>query len=791
MRRKMNGETRKTRKIQGKWITAPQSGYRVKRFFKPFLVEGDVGRADLHICGLGYFKAMVNGHQLDDCFYQPLVTDYNTRENPENSLLEKSRSHRVTYYTYDIRRFLKPGENILEVDVANGYYEDTDRLTCEMDYSFGTAKLIYDLQIQDAQGEKVIGSDTDTLVREQNYRSTLYVGDRVDFSEEPGAYQLSVLAKEPDGELVEPACEPDRVIRTYEPVEVREIEAGTLYDFGVNHSGGLKLILQGQRGDRITLRYAEVLGEDGMPNYETSAWHDAHPKTGATMDIYQENHYVLAEGRNEIQPLFSWFAYRYVLLEKPAHTTVEKIESLFISMDLEKDGHFTCSEDVLVRTNEMFEQTLRCNMHSGLLTDCPHREKRPYTGDGQLVMKAAYYNGDVLRFYDKWFRDLLDSQTEAGRIPNTAPDFGGGGGYAWGNALCSVTKNLYCLTGEEAILKEGYPAICRWLEFYERHTDADGVIRSNDHDWMLGDWLAPDTVTSNLYYINTVCYYMALDVAQWIAKICYKDEAPTWEQKKQALAEAVNRVFFDEKKLQYGNGVQGEDVLALATGIVPEAYEKALQEKVRHHYSIETEYHLDAGIVIMPIMLNYLTEHGMGEIAYKMMTTKTYPSFYQLMEGDTTFAEHWSKHWPDYYYGNENSRFVKGGGDLSHCHPMYGSVCSWMYERVAGLDLFSMYRKEMGIHPYFTDCLTEAKADKMTAYGKAEVAWRREGERLLLHVQIPKELTGKVVFPSSYKMMKNKINGETYQADEEGRFDFTLSSGTWELIAEKGGAYDH
>ena len=93
----------------------------------------------------------------------------------------------------------------------------------------------------------------------------------------------------------------------------------------------------------------------------------------------------------------------------------------------------------------------------------------------------------------------------------------------------------------------------------------------------------------------------------------------------------------------------------------------------------------------------------MRDIAYRLMTAKTYPSYYTLMEDDTTFAEHWSKKWPDYYYGNENSRFIKGGGDLSHCHPMYGSVCSWLYERVAGLDLTELYRKYVGIHPYFTD----------------------------------------------------------------------------------------
>lgn len=776
---------------KARWIKAPGQSYNVKRFKKTFSIDKKVNEATLYICGLGYFKAYCNGSELDDTYYQPLVTDYNHREQPENTLLEKSTSHHYTYYTYDVTPYLQIGDNVLEADVANGYYEDTDRLTCEMDYSFGTAKLIYVLQIMTDEGVIDIVSDTDTLVREQNYRSTLYVGDRVDFTKQEGAYVNSETAPAPDGEAVIPACQPDRVIRTLAPKKMTQMPDGILYDFGENHSGGLKISLDAKEGDTLIIRYAEILDKDGSPNYETSAWHDEHPKTGETMDIYQENHYILREGKNEITPLFSWFCYRYALLEMPKSVQIEKIESLFISMDMEKDGHFTCSEDTLVRTNEMFEQTLRCNMHSGLLTDCPHREKRPYTGDGQLVMKSAYYNTDIIDFYYKWFRDLLDSQTEAGRIPNTAPDFAGGGGYAWGNALCSVTKNLYRFTGDEDVLRRGYPAIRRWIEFYDRHTDADGIIRSNDHDWMLGDWLAPDTVTSNVYYINTVCYYVAMDIAQWIAKICYPNDVHEWEQKKQILADGINRVFFDKEKLQYGNGVQGEDVFALATGIVPEEYEDALIHKVRHHYSVETDYHLDTGIVITPILLDYLTEHGMRDIAYRIMTAKTYPSYYNLMEDDTTFSEHWSKRWPDFYYGGENSRLVKGGGDLSHCHPMYGSVCAWMYEKVAGLDLNGLYRKYVEIHPYFTDCLTDAAADKMTAYGKAAVAWSQKDDTFRLQVQIPEELTGEIYFPSSYTSIKNIITGESYQADADGYFDFTVPSGTWEFVAQRGGTYDN
>ena len=83
----------------------------------------------------------------------------------------------------------------------------------------------------------------------------------------------------------------------------------------------------------------------------------------------------------------------------------------------------------------------------------------------------------------------------------------------------------------------------------------------------------------------------------------------------------------------------------------------------------------------------------MQDVAYTLMTKTDYPSFAYLWDGEKTIAEHWSKKWIAYKF-NEDSEFsVEGGGDLSHCHPMFGSVVSWLFERVAGLDLRGVYKK--------------------------------------------------------------------------------------------------
>ena len=761
------------------WICAHNSNQNVQNFKKVFSVSGEVENARLYICGLGYFNACLNGNPVDDTYYKPLVTDYATRNHPDNCYLHESSSHRVTYYTYDVTGFLKDGDNELSVDVANGYYSNTDRLPFELNYSFDRAKLIFELHITEEGRKRVIKSGTDTSVKEQNYASTLYMGDFIDFTKMDGDYSPAILAEAPDGKPVAPQCEDDRVREILSPISENKISEGVMYDFGINHTGGLQLCVEAEEGDELIVRYAEVLGEDGLPNYETSAWHDKNPHTGQTIDIYQENRYILKKGINEITPLFNWYCYRYAVLVKPDTTKIHDIKSLFICTDVEQNGHFECSEKILNKTNEMFLQTLLCNMHSGLVTDCPHREKRPYTGDAQITMKASWYNMDTTSFYYKWFEDLLDAQTPEGLIPNSAPDIGGGGGYAWGNAICFATKYLYQFTGDKVLARKGYRAIEKWLSYYQTKRDEDYIIRSNHHEWMLGDWLAPGIVVSNIYYINTVCYLMAVNVAIFLAEQFAVADLRKWKQLKEAIVVGINKVFFDKSNLSYGNGVQGEDVLALATGIVPKEYENALKEKIEHHYREETDYHLDTGIVLTPILIEYLTENGYTDIAYRIMTAKTYPSYYNLMENDTTFAEHWSKKWPDYYVGDSNSRLIKGGGDVSHCHPMYGSICSWLYERVAGIDLTRIWKKEVGIHPYFTDCIAWAKADKMVSYGKVSIDWKNGNEGLELQVNIPKGLTGIFSFPSKYKELKCLTTGETFHVEDDGFFRFELTGGEW------------
>ena len=55
-------------------------------------------------------------------------------------------------------------------------------------------------------------------------------------------------------------------------------------------------------------------------------------------------------------------------------------------------------------------------------TDCPQRDERlGWTGDIQVFLQTAAFNMDVAGFMTKWMQDLADAQSERGEVPAVVP----------------------------------------------------------------------------------------------------------------------------------------------------------------------------------------------------------------------------------------------------------------------------------------------------------------------------------------------------------------------------------
>ncbi len=391
----------------------------------------EVKPAVLHITGLGYFEATLNGKPVSSDKFVPVVTDYEPRRLHEFGYpLFDETTHRVYYYTYDVTGLLQTGENLLEVQLGNGFYRQNERI-CEGRTDFSEhLKTIFSLQVGE---ETFLSNGSETWCASEIVYNNLFIGERVDPSAVNGREWPVARFKAPETELCPAIGTPDRVIRTIVPTLLREVNGQKIYDAGENISGIVQIITAAPAGQRITLQFAENLYEDGSLDFRSTGDHCI----GTSGNMQRMKDVFVCDGtRRSFAPKFTWHAFRYFSVEGE----IESAEVQVIHSDVKVTAKFESTAEGM---NFLFDAYIRSqldNMHGSIPSDCPHRERLGYTGDGQLCAPAAMQMLDSRKFYRKWIQDILDCQDKtSGHVQHTAPLMGGGGGPGgWGCAVVLV-----------------------------------------------------------------------------------------------------------------------------------------------------------------------------------------------------------------------------------------------------------------------------------------------------------------------------------------------------------------
>ncbi len=739
------------------WIENPTFNKSVAEFVKNFTVDKKPNKARLYIVGLGYYSSKINGKKTDEYFFKPLLTDFDYRLNIDNPDYDEDNFYNdkksVCYDAFDITDLIITGENQLSVLLGTGWYCNDDKLITDPCDRFGTPKLFFEIHLYFGNSVKIYKSDDSVLVRNTDRSSQLFAGDKGDFTAKKNEFIPARLCAPPAGKLVCPKCEHDKVIEELAPLSVSKTDGVIEYDFGKNHSGSISLKVKGERGKKITIQYYEVKDENGL-NPHTSEWiaYDVTGEKPVPIDVlYQKDEYILSGGVDEIEPLFHFNCYRYVTVRCEGAFEIISIKSLFICTDVQRDGYFSCSNDFINDFYNAFVLTQRDNMHSGIPSDCPHREKLPYTGDGSLATEPTMYTFNAEQFYRKWLKDVLDAQGNNGWVPYTAPNIGGAGGYWWSNVITDLPLKIYAFTGDKTVIEKALNPALKYLEFCNAMHGGAFIIRRSFIRWYIGEWLNPETTKIDVDFMNTLAYFKGVSNVIKMCEILGDNQNKLkLEIIKDNIAKAINTEFYDPDKKTYCGGMQCADLLPVIYGICGDD-EKIIWDNLVDKYR-KTE-RFDTGIILTPVLLETLTERGEEELCYKLFTAKGKPSFNYMLDGETTLSEHWNKTWPS-AVTEKDGQEIDGGGDVSHCHPMFGSVVAWMYKHIAGLNLSELYKNKVIIRPRFIKYICNASAEKITPYGKVSVLYQTE-KGFKMKVKIPFGLTGEIILPIN----KVAVNG--------------------------------
>jgi alpha-L-rhamnosidase len=527
----------------------------------------------------------------------------------------------------------------------------------------------------------------------------------------------------PKGTLSAQMIPPIQVVDTIVPTQITNPKKDVyVFDMGQNISGWVELRVSGPRGSEVRMRHAELLYGNGMINQENL-------RSARAEDVY-----ILKGGEEEIySPRFTYHGFRYVEVTGfPGVPDLDAIRGKVVHTAVKQIGNFSCSNPLLNRLQHLILWSQKTNLHS-IPTDCNQRDERMgWLGDAHLTAEPAMMNFDMGAFYTKFIRDIQDVQDKDGALTDTVPHIWGQrpADPAWGTAYPLLCWYMYRYYGDESLLKSQYDGVKDYVEFLRSKAKNDLLDFS-----YYGDWVAiektPGDLVSSFYY-----YYDVLLLIKMAEALEYDAEIKTYKALADKIKAAFHKKYFKPDLKSYANGTQTANLLPLYLDLVPEEERGSVFGNLRSDILYANNTHLTTGIIGTKYLMEVLTQYRSCDLAYDLATQTTYPSWgFMIANGATTLWELW--------------QFKTGPSMNSHNHPMFGSVGSWLYQALAGIDQPEGQAgfQNILIQPKIVRDLRFVTGTIHTPRGRVHSGWIKSARSLALDVSIPVNAQAEIHLP--------------------------------------------
>lgn len=731
-------------------------------FRKSFELKNKAERAEILICGLGFYDLFVNGKKITKGYLAPYI----------------SNSDHICYYDkYDLKEYLNIGENVIGVMLGDGHQNTKYAVWDFIDNNINSAPLLsLTLEIESEQDN--IHFEADDFVCKKgpilfnDLRSGVFYDARL---EEDGWNNVGFFEKDwhkpvtgvykPRGTKKICEAEPIKVSKELKPISIKKGElasyrmadhaamnppffespaektGGYIYDFGENNAGTLRLKIKGEKGQKISLQCGEQL-VDGKLSYSNVNF---YPDGFSQRDIY----YLKGEGEEIFEPMFTYHGFRYVyvygITEEQA--TEDLLTYLVMSSDLEKRGSFECSDEV---ANKIFEISQRSDISNFyyIQTDCPHREKNGWTGDASMSSEHIMLTLGAENSWREWLNNIRLTQKSDGQLPGIVPT--GNWGYDWGNgpAWDSIIFNLpymaYKYRGETKIIEENATAMLRYLEYVSRKRDEKGIVAIG-----LGDLLpvvrndGGRQSDASLGFTDSV---MVLDMCRKGAEMFDAINLPMHKafakKLEEEILEAIRNEYIDFDTFVVDKRYQTTQAMAIFYNVFTED-EKTKAFEVLKEIIKEDNYSITTGFLGIRVIFHVLSDFGEYDLAYKMITKPEYPSYgYWVSKGETTLLENFKEY--DEYFGNSKN------------HHFFGDVENWLMSCPGGIKVQNA--NEVIISPKFVNVLSWCKASHKMKNGEIKVFWERKDDNIILKVEKIGDIKVDVKIDNNYNIVNENDN---------------------------------
>jgi alpha-L-rhamnosidase len=740
-------------------------------FRKEFSTAGNIVSARLHISGLGYYEAFINGKKVGDHVLDPVKTHYDRR---------------VKYVTYDVTDYLKKGNNAIGVVLGNGWYNQHTREAWDFDKApwRGSPKLIAQLVLKDKSGKETLVTSNDTwkfsagpivfdgIHNGETYDARLELGNWSQAGYDDSGWQKALEVEGPGGQLSAQLMPPIRIIGSINPVNTWKLnDSVSMVDLGQNITGWARIKVKGPAGSMVKLSYGERIFDDGsldQVELQRFIW------TGDT----QTGRYILnGKGIEQWHAVFAYHGFKYieVTLSTPEIELLD-IQGDVVYTDLKETGYFECSNELFNKIHQNLKWSFLGNYH-GYPTDCPHREKMGWTGDALLVAEAGLFNFDMIRAYLKWIDDFTDEQRPNGQLPGIIPTSGWGYTYGkneetrprgygpqWEGAFMEIPWQMYLSTGDTSIIERYYDGFKKYIEYLTAHSKNHLLNFGIDDHKQLENLTFGD-------YLSSAFYFRFAGILADMANITGKTgDAEFYLRLSADIKKAFNEKYYNPGTGIYLHGGQTPMGMALYFGLVPDEIENKVLQNFLKEIN-RKDGHIDAGVVGTKAVINTLMKYDQEQVLFEMANKKTFPGWGHWIEelGATTLYQNWD-------------------GSQSRNHIMFGSIGDYFYKGLAGINIDEDkpgYRNFI-VRPSVNNDVQWVKAGYESPYGIIESAWEKQEGEIRMDVTVPFNTTAEIHVPGKENKKVQFLNGNEpeYRGYAGGRHIFKAVQGKYSLMSE-------
>lgn len=422
-------------------------------------------------------------------------------------------------------------------------------------------------------------------------------------------------------------------------------------------------------------------------------------------------------------------------------------------------------------------------------------------GDISVFGRSATFLTDASQFLRRYLISVRDMQSAKGRFPDVAPTGCGFGGLLWGSAGITVPWECYQQYGDKALLEENYDAMKRYIKYVlDDCIDPKTNIIVQYRQWGdLGDWLSLEDEKNDKSLIWEAYFVFNLDIMTQVAQLLGKSDDATWfsqlaQQRRDFFAKTYvepstgKTIFsaFDEKRKGQEVDTQTSYVLPLAFGVVDgecaQLMAKNLKETIERGHGNYPSYSLLTGFIGTAWISKALSDRGMSDVAYRLLSQDTFPSWlYPVKNGATTIWERLNSFTLKDGFGKNNSM-------NSFNHYSFGAVVAWMYNYSLGIrrDETQPGFKHFFLRPEVdpTGRLTYAQGHYDSMYGRIESRWELKDELTEYDFAIPVNTSATLLIPAA-SVKAVKLDGKAVKRSqaqfdkEKGMLSMRLVSGKY------------